>query len=107
DGARRAERVAPRRVKGKSEPVAAYRLLGLAPRRSALEERPTRSLGRFVGRERDAGALQDLFTQVTEGRGQVVGVVGEPGMGKSRVLQEFREPLSARAATVPEGPGVS
>jgi len=107
DGAVRAERVAPLRVKGKSEPVAAYRLLGLAPRRSALEERPTRSLGRFVGRERDAGALQDLFTQVTEGRGQVVGVVGEPGMGKSRLLHEFRKTLSARAATVLEGRCVS
>ncbi|PYN04311.1 MAG: hypothetical protein DME07_03835 [Candidatus Rokuibacteriota bacterium] len=107
EGAVHAERVAPLRVKGKSEPVGAYRLLGLAPRRSAMEERPTRSLGRFVGRERDAGVLHDLFTQVTEGRGQVVGVVGEPGMGKSRLLYEFRRGLSGRAATVLEGRCVS
>jgi len=51
--------------------------------------------------------LQDLFTQVTEGRGQVVGVVGEPGMGKSRLLHEFRQTLRARAATVLEGRCVS
>ncbi len=107
EGAVRAERLAPVKVKGKSELVEAHRLLGSTPRRSALEERPTRSLGRFVGREREAGVLQDLFTQVADGHGQVVGVVGEPGMGKSRLLHEFRRRLGARAVTVLEGRCVS
>ncbi len=106
-GGVRVEPIAPLHVKGKSEPVAAYRLVGLAARRSALDERPTRSLGRFVGREREAGVLQDLFAQVADGHGQVVGVVGEPGMGKSRLLLEFRRGLGSRPATVLEGRCVS
>src|SRR5262245_5852383 len=107
EGAVRVEQVLPLVVKGKSEPIRAYRLLGLAPRRSALEERPTRSLGQFVGREREAAVLHDLFRQVTEGHGQVVGVVGEPGMGKSRLLHEFRRGLAGRRVTVLEGRCVS
>src|SRR5207244_10813785 len=77
------------------------------PRRSAVRGGPTRGVGPFGGRGRDAGALQDLFPPGPEGRGQVVGVVGEPGMGKSRLLHEFRKTLSARAATVLEGRCVS
>src|SRR5207244_3348210 len=46
-GAVRSERLAPLQVKGKADPVIAHRLLGLAPRRSALTERPERAFGRF------------------------------------------------------------
>ncbi|HEY3066029.1 MAG TPA: AAA family ATPase [Methylomirabilota bacterium] len=102
-GAVRAERVGPFPVKGKAEPVIAHRLLGLAPRRSALDERPERRFIDFVGREREIGVLGDVFAQVASGRGQVIGVVGEPGMGKSRLLYEFRRSLSRRPVTVLEG----
>jgi class 3 adenylate cyclase/tetratricopeptide (TPR) repeat protein len=95
------------RVKGKAEPVTAYRLVGLAPRRSPLEERPARTLGRFVGRQRELALLHDLFAQVTAAHGQVVGIVAEPGMGKSRLLHEFRYALDPRVATVLEGRCVS
>jgi class 3 adenylate cyclase/tetratricopeptide (TPR) repeat protein len=105
-GALRAERV-ELSVKGKTGPVVAYRLIGLGPRRSPLEERPARTLGRFVGRQRELALLQDLFAQVTTGHGQVVGVVAEPGMGKSRLLYELRHALDASAATVLEGRCVS
>src|SRR3989441_497104 len=54
-GVVRAERVDEMRVKGKSQPVTAYRLTALGPRRSPLEERPARALGRFVGRSREVG----------------------------------------------------
>jgi class 3 adenylate cyclase/tetratricopeptide (TPR) repeat protein len=106
-GVVRAERIDEMRVKGKSEPVTAYRLVGLGARRSPLEERPAQMLGRFVGRQREVGTLQDLFANVVAGQGQVVGVVGEPGMGKSRLLYEFRRALSGRPATVLEGRCVS
>jgi class 3 adenylate cyclase/tetratricopeptide (TPR) repeat protein len=106
-GGVRSERLAPISVKGKSEPVDAHRVLGLAPRRSAFEERTTRLLGPFVGREREMGVLQDLLTQVLDGHGQVVGIVGEPGMGKSRLLHEFRRGLGSRSVTVLEGRCVS
>ena len=58
---------------------------------------------RFVGRERQLSALNDLLDEVREGRGQVVGVVGEPGMGKSRLVSEFRRGLAGERLTILEG----
>jgi class 3 adenylate cyclase/tetratricopeptide (TPR) repeat protein len=95
------------RVKGKSDPVTAYRLVGLGPRRSPLDERPTRTLGRFVGRQRELALFHDLFGQVAAGHGQAVGIAAEPGMGKSRLLYEFRSALRTADATVLEGRCVS
>ena len=103
----RAERTDPLHVKGKREPVTAYRLAGLRPRRSPLEERPARSLGEFVGRQRELEVLRDLLGQVTAGQGQVVGLVGEAGMGKSRLVYEFRRTLAEQRVTVLEGRCVS
>ena len=62
---------------------------GLTPRSSPLRLHGRRQLSRFVGRERELATLTDLLTQATEGRGQVVGIVGEPGVGKSRMCYEF------------------
>jgi AAA ATPase domain len=59
-------------------------LIGLRPQRSPLERIGKRALSRFVGRERELTALRELWSQVQGGRGQVVGIVGEPGVGKSR-----------------------
>jgi class 3 adenylate cyclase len=96
------EAVGPLQVKGKVEPVTAYRVLGLAPRRSPLEIRAEPTLSRFVGRERESSALRDLLDQVERGQGQVVGVVGESGVGKSRLLFEFHA-LASQRATYLEG----
>jgi AAA ATPase domain len=56
--------------------------------------RPFRALARrvrapFVGRRHELATLHTLLTQVEEGRGQVVGMIGEPGVGKSRLCYEF------------------
>ena len=72
-----------------AEQIGAYAVLGLRPRHSLLEMYAQRPLSRFVGRERELAALGDLLVQVEEGRGQVVGIMGEPGIGKSRVCYEF------------------
>jgi class 3 adenylate cyclase len=74
---------------GPAEPIGAYAVLGLRPRHSPLEMYAQRPLSRFMGRERELVALGDLLVQVEQGRGQVVGVMGEPGIGKSRVCYEF------------------
>ena len=89
-------------VKGKSEPITAFRVLGLLPRRSLVlpGQRPA---GRFVGREREVGALLSLLERAESGEGQAVGIVGEPGMGKSRLLLEFRQRLAGRQLTYLEG----
>lgn len=106
-GAVRVEKTEPLHLKGKDEPIVAYKLVGFGPRRSPLEERLTRAVVPFVGRERELAALRDLLAQVTVGQGQVVGVVGEPGMGKSRLLYEFRQTLVGKPLTYLEGRCVS
>ena len=76
-------------IRGLSAPVTLHALTGAGERRSPLEpdERP---LSHFVGRDRELRALRDLLAEVEAGRGQVVGVVGEPGVGKSRLCHEFK-----------------
>ena len=71
--------------------VGAYGVVGLGPRCSPLEVYGKRPLSRFVGRERELTTLRDLLAHVAQGRGQVVGIVGEPGVGKSRLCYELTQ----------------
>ena len=61
--------------------------------------RGRRSLRHLVGRERDMATLQALLLEVEDGRGQVVGIVGEAGLGKSRLLYEFRQQVQGSSLT--------
>src|SRR4029077_15793870 len=70
----------------------AYRLVSFA-------ERPP-GRARFVGRERELQLLAERFEQARAGEGQVFMIVGEPGIGKSRLLQELRQRLGKAAAWV-------
>jgi predicted ATPase/DNA-binding winged helix-turn-helix (wHTH) protein len=88
---------------GQTLPVETYKVLG-----HRLQQRPVvwhdeRVLSQFVGRAREMAILQALLAQVVAGRGQVVGIVGEPGMGKSRLLYEFRQHLNDTSVTYVEG----
>ncbi len=77
----------------------AYRLAGLE--RTGLGLGPR--LGRFVGRGHDLDLLESRLGSAIEGRGQVVGIGGEAGIGKSRLLFEFRQRLAARRIAYLEG----
>jgi class 3 adenylate cyclase/tetratricopeptide (TPR) repeat protein len=103
EGYIRGERVGPVQVKGRSEPVVVVRLLGVGSRRSPLEGLDPQGLSQFVGRDRELETLLALFAAVEESRGQAVGIVGEPGVGKSRLLLEFRHRLAGRRATYLQG----
>jgi class 3 adenylate cyclase/tetratricopeptide (TPR) repeat protein len=103
EGYVRGEPLGPATVKGRSEPVAVIRLVGVGPRRAPLEGLARRPLSQFVGRERELGTLLDLFAAVEAGQGQAVGIVGEPGVGKSRLLLEFRRVLAGRRVTYLSG----
>jgi class 3 adenylate cyclase len=74
----------PMAIRGRTEPLVVHELTGRGTRRSALDVEGGRPLSRFVGREREMG-LVGLLEQVRAARGRVVGVVGEPGAGKSRL----------------------
>ena len=99
-----AEEVEPLDLKGKTDPVAAYRVV-------ALDDDPARQLRpaatALVGRVRERRMLQDAFDRAAEERScQLVTVLGTAGVGKSRLVAEFlaglgRRPRSARAAASP------
>ncbi|MGH7354294.1 MAG: AAA family ATPase [Candidatus Rokuibacteriota bacterium] len=82
--------VGPIRIKGLSEPVDVYDLIGTGAARTRLQARAGRGLTRFIGRDAEMDALRRALEQAGEARGQVVAVVGEPGVGKSRLLWEIR-----------------
>jgi DNA-binding winged helix-turn-helix (wHTH) protein/class 3 adenylate cyclase/tetratricopeptide (TPR) repeat protein len=86
---------------GMSMPV--YTVRGLQQRRAGVAGHGTRVLSHFVGRERELALLHACLTQVAQEQGQVVGIVGEPGLGKSRLLYEFRQSLGGQAVTYYEG----
>src|SRR5215467_6730105 len=102
-GVIRLEALSAVQVKGKAAPVTRYKVLGLGPRRAPLAEREERALSPFVGRERELTTLEELLAQIESGNGQVVGVVGEAGVGKSRLLYEFRQRLADKRVTYLEG----
>src|SRR2546430_8603996 len=77
-------------LKGKVEPVRAW-AVEAARDLTRLEAGAQRGLTALVGRERELRALEDAYDEAREGHGQVVFVVGEPGIGKSRLLYEFRQ----------------
>lgn len=80
-------------IKGKGEPQEVYELLRAGGASSRLEAAAKRGLTKFVGREKSMAALMEAYEKVKAGAGQVVGVVGEAGAGKSRLLLEFRNRL--------------
>jgi class 3 adenylate cyclase/tetratricopeptide (TPR) repeat protein len=90
-------------VRGLSAPVSIHAVTGPGERRSPLERRAGRPLSHFVGRDRELRVLRDLLTEVEARRGQVVGIVGEPGVGKSRLVLELQHALAGRPALYLEG----
>ncbi len=86
-------------VKGRA-PVRAFEILRPRGRRSRLEVAAERGLTPLVGRSRELSVLTDLFAQVRNGRGQAVFVVGDAGIGKSRLIVEFQRTLADRGEHV-------
>jgi class 3 adenylate cyclase len=89
-------------VKGKAEPAKAWEVIGAQSARTRLEVEADRGLTPFVGRDQELRTLLEGFDLARAGHGQVVFLVGEAGIGKSRLLFEFRRQLG-EAATWIEG----
>jgi class 3 adenylate cyclase/tetratricopeptide (TPR) repeat protein len=94
-------------VKGVHEPVHVFELQGVGALRTPLERSRARGFSRFVGRADEMAALEVALGRAVAGSGQVVGVVADPGLGKSRLSFEFTERCRARGITVYEAHGVS
>ena len=76
-------------LKGMTEPVEVFELVGASALRRRLQAAAMRGLTRFVGREVELAALQQALAQADAGHGQLVAAVGEAGVGKSRLVYEF------------------
>jgi class 3 adenylate cyclase len=83
-------------IKGADEPVAAYRLLGMGDGQRAVG----RVESNLVGRRWEMSVVEGLLDRATDGHGGVVGVVGSPGIGKSRLVREVSAMASARGVDV-------
>ena len=95
--------VGPLALKGKSQAVAAHELVGLGSTGSRFELLAHRGQTALVGRRDELNRLWSTWGDVTAGRGRVVSVVGEAGMGKSRLLHEFKQELARHGHVFYEG----
>jgi class 3 adenylate cyclase/tetratricopeptide (TPR) repeat protein len=87
-------------VKGKAAPVAAHRVLGRKARQGPAREPGAAPL---VGRDDEMGMLRHAVDETLEGRGQMVALIGEAGLGKSRLIEETRAYWSTHRPAVPIG----
>ena len=90
-------------VKGKREPQAAYELIKTGVIETRIKAAVARGLTKFIGRKNSMAALNAPYQSVKAGSGQVVGIVGEAGVGKSRLVYEFIKQLSVEDVTCLEG----
>ena len=90
-------------VKGKTEPQDAFELIKAGEVGTRIGASVAKGLTRFVGRKNSMAALLDAFDRTQSGSGQVVGLLGEAGVGKSRLLLEMRNMLPQDEYTYLEG----
>ncbi|HET8578604.1 MAG TPA: AAA family ATPase, partial [Methylomirabilota bacterium] len=93
-------------IKGLAEPVEIFELTGIGPAQSRFQAALSRGLTPFVGRERELDELGRALERAADGQGQVVGIVGEAGVGKSRLVWEFLRSLAGAAGAVLQGRSV-
>jgi tetratricopeptide (TPR) repeat protein len=94
-------------VKGMSEPVEAYEVTGAGAARTRLQAGASRGLSRFVGRDSETEQLRKALEQARADHGQLVALVGEPGVGKSRLFYEFTHSHRTEGSLIIESGSVS
>ncbi len=94
-------------VKGMNDPVDVYEVTGAGVARTRLQAAAARGLTRFVGRDAETEQLRKALEQTRSGHGQVVAVVGEPGVGKSRLFYEFTHSHRIEGCLIVESGSVS
>jgi class 3 adenylate cyclase len=89
----------PVAVKGLSGPIEIFVLTGASAQRSRLHVAAARGLTRFIGRDAEIEQIRRALDLARAGRGQLVAIVGEPGVGKSRLVYEFTIPTARRTGS--------
>jgi len=103
EGLFRFEALGQKHVKGKEEPVNVYRAIAASTMRTRFDVSAERGLTPFAGRERELELLLDGLERSKAGRGQAFSITAEAGVGKSRLLYEFRKAVASEDVTFLEG----
>ncbi len=103
EGLFRFEALGEHTIKGKKEKVKAYRALAPRTIKTRFDVSAERGLTPFVGRERELELLLDGFERSKTARGQAFSIISEAGVGKTRLLYEFRKAVSSEDVTILEG----
>ncbi len=103
EGFFRVEALGEKKVKGREKPIGVYRIIGLSNMRTRFDVSAERGLTPLVGRSRELEILLDAFERTKGGEGQAVSIMSEAGLGKSRLLYEFRKTVANESVTFLEG----
>jgi len=103
EGFFRFEALGEKKIKGKADPVIAYRVIAPSSRRTRFDVSAEIGLTPLIGRKHEREILIDAFERAKEGRGQVFSIISEAGLGKSRLLYEFRKAITNQDITFLEG----
>jgi class 3 adenylate cyclase/tetratricopeptide (TPR) repeat protein len=103
EGLFRFEFLGKKEVKGRKEWIKAYRAIAPSTSRTRFDVSTERGLTPLVGRERELELLLDGFERSKAGRGQAISIIADAGVGKSRLLYEFRKAVASEDVTFIEG----
>ncbi|MDH3574912.1 MAG: AAA family ATPase [Desulfobacteraceae bacterium] len=103
EGLFRFEALGEHAVKGKAGAVKTYQVIAPSTRRTRFDVSTERGLTPFIGRERELELLLEGFAWAKSGKGQVYSIIAEAGVGKSRLLYEFRKAVANEDRTFLEG----
>ena len=103
EGFFRFEALGEKEIKGKEKPLRVYQVIAPSTRRTRFDVSAERGLTPLVGRERELELLLDGFERSKEGRGQAISIISDAGIGKSRLLYEFRKAVTNEYVTFLEG----
>jgi class 3 adenylate cyclase/tetratricopeptide (TPR) repeat protein len=103
EGLFRVEALGEKEIKGKEKPLKVYQVIAPSSRRTRFDVSAEGGLTPFVGRQRELDLLLDGFDRSREGRGQAISIISEAGIGKSRLLYEFRKAVTNEDVTFLEG----
>ena len=103
EGLFRFEFLGKKGVKGRKEPIKVYRAIASSTSRTRFDVSTERGLTPLVGRERELELLIDGLERTKAGRGQAISIIADAGVGKSRLLYEFRKAVASEDVTFLEG----
>jgi class 3 adenylate cyclase len=103
EGIFRFEALGKKKIKGKEKPIQVYQVIAASTRRTRFDVSTERGLTPFLGRQRELELLIDGYERSKEGRGQAISIISEAGIGKSRLLYEFRKAVTNEDTTFLEG----